>query len=143
MRLLDLFCCGGGCAMGYHRAGFSTIVGIDIETLFGDHGVMLCGSQFGLRIWRHRLFECSFPIRSPGSCRHKGHPLNPHREDSRERMRQEFGRVDLEKVWRKYAGLEWMNKHEGRQAIPPVFTEYIGKHLLDVLKVGPCRTGET
>lgn len=30
MRLLDLFCCEGGAAVGYHRAGFD-VVGVDIE----------------------------------------------------------------------------------------------------------------
>ena len=30
MRLLDLFCGAGGAAMGYHRAGFYEIVGVDI-----------------------------------------------------------------------------------------------------------------
>ena len=29
MRLLDLFCGAGGAAMGYYRAGFENIVGID------------------------------------------------------------------------------------------------------------------
>ncbi len=29
-RLLDLFCCAGGAAVGYHRAGFE-VVGVDIE----------------------------------------------------------------------------------------------------------------
>lgn len=29
-RLLDTFCCAGGAAMGYHRAGFE-VVGVDIE----------------------------------------------------------------------------------------------------------------
>lgn len=29
MKLLDLFCCAGGAAMGYHRAGFTEIVGVD------------------------------------------------------------------------------------------------------------------
>lgn len=29
MRLLDLYCCQGGAAMGYHRAGFE-VVGVDI-----------------------------------------------------------------------------------------------------------------
>lgn len=29
-RLLDLFCCAGGAAMGYHRAGFD-VVGVDVE----------------------------------------------------------------------------------------------------------------
>lgn len=31
MRLLDLFCCAGGAAVGYHRAGFDEIVGVDIK----------------------------------------------------------------------------------------------------------------
>lgn len=31
MKLLDLFCGAGGAAMGYHRAGFTSIVGIDIR----------------------------------------------------------------------------------------------------------------
>lgn len=31
MRLLDLFCGAGGAAMGYRRAGFNEIVGVDIE----------------------------------------------------------------------------------------------------------------
>ena len=30
MRLLDLFCAAGGAAMGYHRAGFDEIIGVDI-----------------------------------------------------------------------------------------------------------------
>ena len=30
MRLLDLFCGAGGAAVGYHQAGFTDIVGIDI-----------------------------------------------------------------------------------------------------------------
>jgi len=29
-KLLDLFCCEGGCSTGYHRAGFD-VTGIDIE----------------------------------------------------------------------------------------------------------------
>jgi DNA (cytosine-5)-methyltransferase 1 len=29
-RLLDLFCCAGGVAVGYDRAGFE-VVGVDIE----------------------------------------------------------------------------------------------------------------
>ena len=31
MKLLDLFCGAGGAAMGYHRAGFDEIVGVDIK----------------------------------------------------------------------------------------------------------------
>lgn len=31
MRLLDLFCGAGGAAMGYHQAGFTEIVGVDLK----------------------------------------------------------------------------------------------------------------
>jgi hypothetical protein len=31
LRLLDLFCGAGGCAVGYHRAGFTDIVGVDLK----------------------------------------------------------------------------------------------------------------
>lgn len=31
MKLLDLYCCAGGAAMGYHRTGFDEIVGVDIN----------------------------------------------------------------------------------------------------------------
>lgn len=33
MRLLDLFCGAGGAAMGYYRAGFTEIVGVDIKPM--------------------------------------------------------------------------------------------------------------
>ncbi len=103
------------------------------SNLFGQHGVLLCGTMFDLRIWRHRLFETSFPISAPGACHHDGAPLNPHREESRDRMRQEFGQVDFEKIWRSEAGVAWMDKNDGRQAIPPAYTEYIGRQLRSIL----------
>jgi len=33
MRLLDLFCGAGGCSVGYHRAGFDDITGVDINPM--------------------------------------------------------------------------------------------------------------
>ena len=33
MRLLDLFCGAGGAAVGYHRAGFTDITGVDIRPM--------------------------------------------------------------------------------------------------------------
>jgi DNA (cytosine-5)-methyltransferase 1 len=41
MRLLDLFCCAGGAAMGYHRAGFE-VVGVDISP---QHALILKGGD--------------------------------------------------------------------------------------------------
>ena len=100
--------------------------------LFGAHGVMLCGTSFGLRVYRHRLFESNVPLRRR-ECSHKRHAMNPHSSEGRDRMYAEFGRQPPEKVWRDEMGVSWMSRHETREAIPPVFTEYIGRQLLKSL----------
>jgi hypothetical protein len=56
---------------------------------------MLCGSMFGLLVRRHRLFESSLLLFSPGRCRHGefGVPVpvwgdgRPTRREARERLR--------------------------------------------------------
>lgn len=102
----------------------------DQDDLLGNHGTVLCGTQFGKRYHRHRWFEASFPVTAP-SCRHYIRPaMNPHNQSGRDLMYAEFGRQDPEVIWRKEMGVEWMGKYEGRQAIPPVFTEHIGRQLM-------------
>ena len=94
--------------------------------------IMLCGTSFGMRIWRHRLFECSEPIISL-ECKHDGRPINPHRQSGRDIIKDEFGRRNPELVWRDAAGLNWMTKQrEWREAIPPAYTEWIGRQLMDL-----------
>jgi DNA (cytosine-5)-methyltransferase 1 len=91
--------------------------------------VILCGTSFDLRVRRHRQFEANFPI-DPVACRHSGYVLNPHNSEARKRMRAEFGYgVPLMKIWKREVGVEWMNDAEGRESIPPAFTEYIGGYL--------------
>src|SRR6185437_6786911 len=46
-----------------------------MENVAGSHSAMrwplrLCGTQFGLRVYRHRLFETSIALFSPGQCQH-------------------------------------------------------------------------
>ena len=62
-RLLDLFCCAGGAAMGYHRAGFE-IVGVDIYGLYP-----LTNTQYSAKIVETRLAgdkECQDWVKLPG-----------------------------------------------------------------------------
>jgi DNA (cytosine-5)-methyltransferase 1 len=101
----------------------------DQADLFGRNGVVLCGTSFGLRVWRHRWFESSFPVRAPG-CGHVRPAMNPHNVAGRHRIYAEYGRGDPEIIWRQEMGVGWMNKHEGREAIPPAYTEYIGAELI-------------
>lgn len=92
-------------------------------------GARLCGTAFGLRVYRHRLFESSVAIVGTG-CSHIQPAMNPHNQAGRNRIYAEFGRGDPEKVWRDEMGVAWMTKHGARESIPPVFTEYLGRQLL-------------
>ncbi len=214
-KLLDLFCCAGGVAVGYSRAGFE-VVGVDIDpqpnfpfefiqadalkldmkflksfdaihasppcqaysdlakrNKNGDkwprliepvreiliktgkpyvienvsgapliHPTVLCGTMFkGLRVLRHRLFEANFLILAPP---HGKHP-KVHTFDKR---KSHYGktddRIDFVQVTgggnctiaaaRDAMGINWMTKDELNEAIPPAYTEFIGKQLMKHLE---------
>ena len=96
--------------------------------------LVLCGTMFGLRIVRHRLFESSLFIWPPAACNHRERSvINPHRAESRQRIYAEFGRQDPEKLWGVEMGIEWMGRYELREAIPPAYTRYIGERALEAL----------
>ena len=92
-----------------------------------ENPIMLCGTMFGLGVWRHRWFEIK-PVYflSPFSCNHNGHPVtvNP---PSNARKAQGGRNFEKEKV---AMGIDWMDKVEISQAIPPSYTEFIGKEIL-------------
>ena len=82
---------------------------------------LLCGSQFGLKVRRHRVFQTSprmFTLIPP--CRHRG--LLPFMHKG-------------ERAYADAMGCEWMTSHEAREAIPPAFTQHIGEALLAHLEV--------
>lgn len=94
--------------------------------------VTLCGQAFGLGIdghdlWRHRLFECSFPALST-PCVHRGQPIGVYGHGSAKGGSRGFQGLADEK--REAMGTPWMTGNECSQAIPPAFTEFIGGFLL-------------
>lgn len=101
--------------------------------LFGIHGVELCGTMFGLRIWRHRLFECSLPLSPPRGCDHSLQPMNPHKAPTRKLWQGLLDGEPVERAWRNEMGVGWMSGAEGREAIPPAYTGHIGAHLMAAL----------
>jgi hypothetical protein len=76
----------------------------------------LCGSQFGLIVRRHRAFESSVPLVPP---------LIPHNHA--------ISLPFIHKGERAYVdamGCNWMTVLEGREAIPPAYTLFIGRQLI-------------
>ena len=215
-RLLDLFCCEGGAAMGYHRAGFD-VIGVDIEprpnypfsfvqadalyppfdlssfdaihasppcqafssatrndieypdlleptrqlliasglpfvienvpgaplnapwSLFDPSAalVLLCGSMFDdllPRLQRHRLFESNIRISAPSRCRHELTRdvlavVGNGEQGSSGRRGDYWGMAER----RKAMGIDWTTRHGLSEAIPPAYTEHIGRELLVAL----------
>jgi DNA (cytosine-5)-methyltransferase 1 len=98
-----------------------------------ENPIMLCGSMFDLEVWRHRYFEIfGIWMLSKSSCRHIGHPVTV-RAGSNARKAQ-GGKHNLEHE-KKSMGIDWMTGDELTEAIPPAYTQFIGTHLLEALKV--------
>ncbi len=97
--------------------------------------VQLCGTAFGLgwsdwELQRHRLFETTFPLRSPG-CFHSLPAISVVGHGATKATRTRLGRNPRIAEKRAAMGIDWMNRDELSEAIPPVYTEYVGNWLLD------------
>jgi len=98
--------------------------------------IELCGAMFGLRTYRHRIFECSFAIAPPPHPEH----VAPLRKMGRPVRDGEFihvvGNFSGVQLARDAMGIQWMPRDKLREAIPPAYAEYIGRaalaHMSDV-----------
>jgi DNA (cytosine-5)-methyltransferase 1 len=94
--------------------------------------VMLCGSMFGLDVRRHRLFECSFPVRQP-PCQHElqtpRFPQATNRKNLRSTVEVGVYRIPLA-TQRAAMGIDWMSLQKLSQAIPPAFALYLATEFL-------------
>ena len=100
--------------------------------------IQLCGSAFGLGVWRHRLFEVSFPIEIPPVCQHQlvPEPVDVTGTGARRRASRTDGKGgNSRKPYnlahaREVMGIDWMSRVEISQAIPPAYGEWIGQQLV-------------
>jgi DNA (cytosine-5)-methyltransferase 1 len=108
---------------------------------------MLCGSMFGLRVRRHRLFLSSHPLSSPCpcQCRNTAGLLGIYSG----RINRlgvggiayvaSSGRTHYRPPTAPFAdgcaamGIHWMSRDELCESIPPAYTEWIGRQLLAAL----------
>ncbi|MFZ2718553.1 MAG: hypothetical protein WAZ12_02040 [Candidatus Absconditicoccaceae bacterium] len=101
--------------------------------------VALCGTMFrGLRVIRHRLFESNIGLTAP---EHGKHPL----VFTHDKRKAHYGKLDQDVSFvqvtgggnctvanaKSAMGIDWMNKAELNEAIPPAYTEFIGKQLIE------------
>lgn len=100
----------------------------------------LCGSMFGLggispdgterQLRRHRLFDCNVPIDVP-ACSHTLPTVGIYGHGKTSAGRRGYGAGKEEAA--VAMGIDWMRRDDLSQAVPPAFTEYIGRRLLAYL----------
>lgn len=95
--------------------------------------VQLCGSSFGLKVRRHRLFESNLPLNG-SQCNHKsqGKPVGIYGSMRDEIPGGGHTAKSMEQA-NEAMGIDWMIWGELVEAIPPAYTEYLGKQVLELL----------
>ncbi len=96
-------------------------------------GVVLCGSMFGLPIWRHRTFESSHLMFAPGHCDHAPDAITVTGHSPQQWLGGSRKTVSRER-YEAAMGIDWMATSELVQAIPPAYTEFIGMQLMQVIR---------
>jgi DNA (cytosine-5)-methyltransferase 1 len=89
---------------------------------------------FGLEVIRHRLFESNVPMVEPFHPRHRGTvkdgtyvTVAGHGGDN---IKGRGGRAAKQTAM----GIDWMDDVELNQAIPPAYTEWIGRRLRELVE---------
>lgn len=96
---------------------------------------LLCGTMFGLLVIRHRLFETSFFVLEPTHT-HAG--IKVYTNASRGYSAFRNGATHICVAGNNFdpkdgaiaMGIDWMTREEMAEAIPPAYTEFIGRHLM-------------
>lgn len=98
--------------------------------------IMLCGLSFGLRVFRHRLFESNVPLSPLPHPSHRGHRVAGWRHGVKHEgdmfaVYGDGGGKGSTAEWQAAMGIDWTDDRKAiAEAIPPAYTEHIGWQLL-------------
>lgn len=99
--------------------------------------LVLCGESFGLEVIRHRWFLTEPFIMGPQCIHERGGTTTGRYVAFRHSGSVPPGRTipprRQEREFREAMGTTWMPLSKSRQAIPPAYTEFIGRQLLALL----------
>lgn len=111
--------------------------------------IELCGAAFGLHahdpatgldLWlkRHRWFESSMALWGPGGCYCRGKEIGGvygggSTDRNRARNVRRGGYTPSTSVRRELMGIDWMTAKALNQAIPPAYTEFLGRQVMELL----------
>ncbi len=94
----------------------------------------LCGCFFGLELRRVRLFETSWEgFAMLPTHDHTGFAFSVTGDTSTSAERAKLGRNATREERNRAMGIDWMKGHELGLAIPPVYTEFVGRYLMEHL----------
>ena len=98
--------------------------------------VQVCGTGFNMRLQRHRWFEATFPLFGM-PCAHGRFPWDASLKHSTGRQKRRVVVIGEYRVpftlQQEAMGIDWMTLSELSEAIPPAYTEYLGRQFLDQL----------
>lgn len=102
--------------------------------------VTLCGEMFGLGVIRHRAFESNVLLTQPEHVPHRGKVRGwrhgVYSDGPYVAVYGEGGGKGSVAEWKTAMGIDWTDvRPEIAEAIPPAYTEFIGRQLIQALEV--------
>jgi DNA (cytosine-5)-methyltransferase 1 len=105
--------------------------------------IILHGGMFGLGVYRPRLFESNVLLLAPPDRGRPVHSIGVYgeRPDGRRLTNRKDGPRAARSVEeaRQAMGINWMDWRELCEAIPPAYTEWIGRQLLAAVRLSLMR----
>lgn len=96
-----------------------------------DNPVTLCGAMFGLRTYRHRLFESSLPLATKLHPRHTAPVTKMGRPVRDGEFMHVVGNFTGVALAREVMGMPWATREGLREAIPPAYTRFLGEQAAE------------